>query len=543
MLGPFFALAARSPRRQHTLRLTTTLHLLTVLCVYAYHQYAHQPARSLPLLGHTLFVLAVIEGAVLIGWRLTQIPKSQSLEFLLVSPVQPTKVFLAEALTGLAQLLFVTISTTPLLVWLACQGSLHPEDVVMLLIHTFTWGAFTGLGLTMWAYEPLAVRKWGERVVLVCTIIYLVVGVLAGEKLGDWVRHLPGSSGRWVEVGFISMHRHNPFSITQDWFHWNSRIYYLRPDVVLGRALWVQTGALLLLAVFVTRSACRLKGHFHERHYRPITDPTEKNRGKIGNRPLSWWSSRRVMEYSGRANIYVAGGFSSLYAVYILFAQQWPTYLGTNVFFIIEQGMGGLPGIASGLILLAAVPAAFQYGLWDSSLQERARRMELLLLTRLDAFDYLLAALAAAWRRGRGYMLSVGVLWAAGLVSGRLSPDQMACTLLASGVLWLFYFVLGFWAFARGVQANSLGSLLTLGLPLLAGVIALGCGWPEGMVLVPPGFVYAAMTRGFSWGWALAVTAYGVAGVFLLRWTLRNADGFLRRWYNLNHGKRAEGAS
>jgi hypothetical protein len=543
MLGPFFALAARSPRRQQTLRLAVTLHLLTFLGMVSFHLYAGIPARTLPFLGQTLLVLGIIEGALLLGWRLTQMPKSQSLEFLLVSPVHPSRVLLAEALTGLAQLFFVTVSVAPVLVWLATQAVLRWEDVPMLILHSWIWGAFTGLGLVVWAYEPLKVRQWGERIILGCTIFYLIVGVLAGEKLGQWASNLPGSLGRAFVSSFIAFHRYNPFSLVQDWLTWNDRIYELRPHNVLERAFWVEGLGLLCCAIFLARAMSRLKGHFHERHYSPVTDPTGKNRGRIGFRPLAWWAARRVMEYSGRANIYVAGGFSSIYALYILFENQWPPYLGTSVFVIIEVAMGGLPGIATGLVLLAAVPAAFQYGLWDSSLQERARRMELLLLSELDAMDYLLAAWAAAWRRGRGYVFAVLFLWLAGVISGRLDAEMLVCTLTASGVLWLCYFTMGFWAFARGVQANTLGSLLTLGLPAVAATIALGMRHPEGMVVVPPGFVYAAMTRGFSWAWLAAVVSYGIAGLLLLRWTLRHADAFLRQWYDLNHGKKAEGAA
>ena len=61
--------------------------------------------------------------------------------------------------------------------------------------------------------------------------------------------------------------------------------------------------------------------------------------------------------------------------------------------------------------MLAAVPAAFQYGLWDSTDQDRCRRLELLLLTDLSGDDYCHAALAAAWRRGRGYFVVAVVLW------------------------------------------------------------------------------------------------------------------------------------
>ena len=122
----------------------------------------------------------------------------------------------------------------------------------------------------------------------------------------------------------------------------------------------------------------------------------------MGDRPLSWWAVRRVSEYSGRVNLWLAGGFGVLYALYTVAGPLWPNWTGRRVFMIFDE-TGGVPVWATALVVLAAVPAAFQYGLWDSNLQERCRRLEVLLVTRLSAFDYWHAAAAAAWRRGRGY--------------------------------------------------------------------------------------------------------------------------------------------
>ena len=83
--------------------------------------------------------------------------------------------------------------------------------------------------------------------------------------------------------------------------------------------------------------------------------------------------------------------------------------------------MGGVPGLATALVVLAAVPAAFQYGLWDSNTQDRCRRLELLLMTELGARDYWSAAAAAAWKRGRGYFFVALVLWLAGAIAGKIT--------------------------------------------------------------------------------------------------------------------------
>src|SRR5262249_24485559 len=142
-------------------------------------------------LGYMLLTAGIVEGAMLLGWRLTQLPRGQALEFLLVSPLRPWRVFLAEALVGLSRIALVTLSGLPLLVLFVFAGYLEPIDLVPLLVMPFTWGAITGLGLTAWAYEAVVVRRWAERITLVAVVFYLAVGVLAGEHLAKWIAWLP----------------------------------------------------------------------------------------------------------------------------------------------------------------------------------------------------------------------------------------------------------------------------------------------------------------------------------------------------------------
>ena len=109
-------------------------------------------------------------------------------------------------------------------------------------------------------------------------------------------------------------------------------------------------------------------------------------------RPLTWWAVRRVTKYSGRVNLWLAGGFGILYALYTIAGPNWPSWLGRRIFMIFDDA-GGVAMWAAALVVLAAVPAAFQYGLWDSNTLDRCRRLELLLLSRLDGRDYWQAAL------------------------------------------------------------------------------------------------------------------------------------------------------
>src|SRR5437870_4210059 len=137
MLVPFFTLDAVSPPRQRAFRLLVAGHLAGITLVLM-SRYLGGPWHLPLVLGNVLLVAGIVEGALLIGWRLTQLPKSQSLEFLLVSPLRPPLVLVAEALVGLTRLALVTLTGTPLLIFLVIEGWLFPDDVEILLVVPFT---------------------------------------------------------------------------------------------------------------------------------------------------------------------------------------------------------------------------------------------------------------------------------------------------------------------------------------------------------------------------------------------------------------------
>src|SRR5437764_15468550 len=138
MLAPFFALGMAAPDRQLAFRRVVALHLL-FLTGLAYAAERHPSAT--PYLGQLLIVAGIVEGGTLVGWRLTQLPKSQALEFLLVSPVQPKRVFLGEAAVGLARLALITLAGLPVLGMLALAGRITFDDLPILLLMPLTWGA------------------------------------------------------------------------------------------------------------------------------------------------------------------------------------------------------------------------------------------------------------------------------------------------------------------------------------------------------------------------------------------------------------------
>lgn len=528
MLAPFFRTAMLAPGRRGAFRRAAIAHLL-LLAALAFSLEIFPTATTLTMIGHALLVAGIVEGAVLCGWRLVQLPKSQALEFLLTSPVQPRRVFLAESLVGLTRLAWVTLSGLPFFVMMLFTGKIESYDLLPLLLMPYLCGAVTGIGITVWTYEPKSVRRVGEIFALMGVLIYLTIGVLAGEKLRDWLRTLPPELGQSLFNLFQGFHNYNPFGVLQYWLDPH------RENVIaLDRMVLFFSVGVVLLAFLFVRGMSRLKGHFADQHYKPISSDRVDQSRFIGEWPLSWWAVRRVMEYSGRVNLWLAGGFSVIYSAYIVAGDDWPVWMGQLVFQIFEK-MGGAPVLATGMVLLAAVPAAFQYGLWDPSVQDRCRRLELLLLTDLNAKDYWQAALSAAWRRGRGYFAIALLLWGAMLYAGRIGPLQLIASMAASVILWNFAFIVGFYCFSTGRQANGVGSLLTLGTPVVA-TFSIKLGFPLIGALMPPGAVYLAMAAPLNPGWVIGPSLVGVYSLWLLHHSLQGCDAHLRKWYDLNHG-------
>ncbi len=305
------------------------------------------------------------------------------------------------------------------------------------------------------------------------------------------------------------------------------------PAWALPRVLGASTAAFLLCVGLLLRGAGRLQGHFRDEHYQPIRLKDKRARPAVGDQPLTWWAVKRVTKFSGRINLWLAGGFALLYAAYTLFHDVWPSWLGRQVF-VVFDGMGGIPALTTALVLLAAVPAAFQYGVWDSGVPDRCRRLELLLITDLDGAAYWHASASAAWNRGRGYFFTALLLWGAALLAGQASWLQVLGSVAAGVILWGLYFALGFWAFSRGLHANLLGLVLTLGVPL-GTFLLVRAGWTFLTGLLPPGSVYLPTTAAPGWGWMLGPIVGAATMLLVARFSLVQCEARLRSWYDLHH--------
>lgn len=530
MIGPFFESAGRSVSRQATFRQMVGVHLLVVgVAVLAMSLgIVRNPVH---LFGFTLLIAGVVEGALMIGWRLTQWPKSKALELLMISPLTPRWAMIGEQMVGLTLLLFVVLSATPMLAFAVNRGWLTRTEAIALASLAVTWGCVTGFGLVWWAYEPKSVRKLGEKIMLIGVIGYLIVGGLMAENtFGLMQKYLPLSVSDSIWWSFRMFHEDTPFAMVY-------RLGLNRDPNLWKPWLGLEILGIALIIGFNFRAAFRLRGHYLDRHYSPFVDESGGNRGTIGEHPLAWHAVRRVSEYAGRINLWLAMGASVLYAVYLIAGDRWPTWMGRGVFQAFET-LGGPAGLATVLVLLAGVPAAYQYGLWDSSIPERCKKLELLLLTNLKVRDYFWASFKASWHRGRGYLLAAGILIGAAWWAGRCTTAGTIAGIISAFILLTLYGAVGFRFLAQSTGGTAVGFLLSLGLPLMNWTLG-SFGRKDLAAVLPPGLLYFSLNDGgFTPQMAFAAAAtLAMAGFLTLR-SLQNFDKELRAWYGTNLGKR-----
>lgn len=526
---PFFVAAMQAPGRQLAFRKMAFVHVLAC-CFFVFWSMRIGSYGAPELVGYAAFVLGLIEGAALIGWRLAQLPKSQALEFLLVSPVRPRRLFLSEAFVGCARFLLVQFTGLPVLLYGVFFANFEASDLIPLFVMPITWGLLTGLMLTTWIYESIWIRRIGELIGLFGVLVYLVVGLLAGEHLRSWLEALPTWLGSLFFQFVMTTHEGNPFGVIRYWLS-NDRVAFVA---------WEKFSTLQLIAIAIIifslfRAACRLQPHFHDRHYSPLLDNRPDELTKIGDRPLSWWAVRRCMEYSGRVNLWLAVGVAFLYSAFILAGDRWPAQLGKMVFMLFEN-WGGPASMATMLCVLACVPAVFQYGLWDATTQDRCKTLELLLLSELEGKDYAHAAFSAAWARGKGYLLGSFALWLALGFSGRADWFCVLGAIFGGCLLWMLSFAIGFRSFAKGAQTSGIASLFTIGLPLSL-VILNRLGLEQFSGILPHGWCYAPLKTGVNLYWAIGIFAGISLTAYLLHSGFKNCVTDLQSWYDKNHGQ------
>lgn len=528
----FLVLAGRSVKRQRLLRQLAAIHtlVLTITMVAALHWKTSSPGAALvEATGLAALLLGIVEGSLLVGWRLAQWPKSQALELLLITSLSPISAMLGEQLAGIALLGLVSLSSLPLMAWGVGAEWITFEDAAVLTLMGWLWGSVTGLGLAWWAYEPVRVRQWGERLGLIILTLYLVVGGLMGEKTLHLLALAPWGLGDWVRTSFWAFHWNNPLALI------HRRAFSCEDPEALTRSLLVVNGlAMMAIVAFVARSAGRLKSHYIEIHYLPKSLNRERRRPLIGEAPLTWWAVRRVQQYSGQINVILALGAATLEASYVLLGEHWPSWMGRDVFLVFDQ-MGGVAGLVTGMVLLSATPAAYQFGLWDANDSDRARRLELLLLSRFRASDYLQASWRAAWSRGYGYLAAAGLLWWSAWWGGVIGVGQALVAMLAAAALGAFYFAVGFAFLARQTGA-TVGFLLCVATP--AAVWGLSqSAWRPLAQLFPPGALFASLSSNQNELFIALVSLATLAISLLLLWRgSRCFDMELRRWYERHHG-------
>jgi hypothetical protein len=122
------------------------------------------------------------------------------------------------------------------------------------------------------------------------------------------------------------------------------------------------------------------------------------------------------------------------------------------------------------------------------------------------------------------------------VLAGIIAPLQGVAAAAGGVVLWSLYFAIGFRAFTRGMEANRLGLLLTVGLPLVVFVLT-RTGWRLPAACLPPGAVYYAALPGESTTWLLGVTISGALALITARRALASCDRELRLWYEGHHGR------
>ena len=528
MIAAFFRRAALAPARQQMLRQAAAGHAAAVTATTLAG--VGTGGGGAAWLGVVMLLDGILGGLLLVGWRLTQWPKTRALEALLVTPPAAFRSTLHELAVTVTAFALAYLAAAPVLLVAVALGWLQPAETLLAGTLGLLWGTAVGLAVTSWSYEPARLRKAGERLFLAGLGVYLLFVGLAGERALQWLA-AGGADASAVRESVLGFHSGNPFAVALRLG--GAEVFGAADGSLLTAVRWNLALPLVLMPALALRIACRLQPHYMEHHFgrRAVAAGSSGP----GLRPLAWWAVRRVRRYSGNANVWLALGASALYAARLLAGDAWPTWMGGAVFAVYER-LGGVAGLATALTVLAAVPAAYQFGLWDSTAAQRLQKLELLLLTDLGGRDYLRASLAASFDRGRWYALAAAVLILVGTVVGRLTPAHALFGAVGAVAMGTLHLGIGFRTLAKSSGGTWVGFTLSIALPL-AQWFLWRAGWTGVASVLPAGAVYAAWTGTGPMLVPLTVFALELA---LAAWLLRSAtDAFdrrLRSWYAANHG-------
>jgi hypothetical protein len=198
-----------------------------------------------------------------------------------------------------------------------------------------------------------------------------------------------------------------------------------------------------------------------------------------------------VSRFRGRVNLYLGWTTILLFSTWLVLGNRWPSWLGVQVM-LVFQHLGGPVMMGISALQFGLVPVAFLSGLWDSTVQLRIGRLELLLATPLSPRDYLGGCIAAGWTRAKGYLPAVLVVWFAGAYAGQYTWLTAGALVLLAGIYTLLFFAISFRHFAR-IAGDRAAATWGLGMSVawpVSSVALLAMNLGHAAALTPLGGMY-----------------------------------------------------
>lgn len=540
MLQMMFAMQMRDGSQSWRLRGWCIGSFALLLLAYVI-RHPHGVVRTVELVTWVQFFLAVVIGGSLTGWRVTQFPKSRAAEFHLAMPVSDWVIVGGDLLSGMVRTALVMMTALPIIAAMYGAGWVDFPQAFAMFSIPLACGWLVGISLAVVAYSPVWLRRVIEIAMMILVLAYLILFGLAAQFFLPWLLML------WIEYSKTSI---------AVWIDPNEAMRYFNPFRllgVLGQEEQAQIGLRVAAVLAMLLGLCglgawrlqqRLRAHYLEENYGNQYRKKEYVK-PIRDNPLAWWTHRRVSRFRGQINVYLGWATIGLFSAWMIFHASWPTWLGPMLMLAFHifggQAMLGVFALQFGL-----VATAFLSGLWDSNPQQRVGRLELLLVSPLEAQQFLEGSIAASWTRGKQFLAMAVFVWTMAVLADRIAWWNLALLLPCAAIYVFAYFALAFrnFTFVKSDRASaSWGMAMSLGSPFLtmacfmSGFGKLGAVTPLGgiFLLALPANLIERLT-GWPWYQALAIilvafAAYFVLGVWLLRTTLASFDHEIRAWF------------